>query len=59
MKVVEKAGLPVNMVDKIKYLIVSCNINYGLEQHIKVEGHIRRRVLQFKYLRLIQLRTMM
>lgn len=37
--------------DKIEYLIVNqSNRNYGLEQHIGLEGHTFRKVSQFKYL---------
>lgn len=37
--------------DKIEYLVVSqINSNYGLEQHIELEGHKFKKVSQFKYL---------
>jgi len=37
--------------DKTEYLVVSqSNRNYGLEQHIEVEGHKFKKVSQFKYL---------
>lgn len=50
IKAAEKVGLTVND-DKTEYLIVSRNNrNYGLEQHIELEGHKFRKVSQFKYL---------
>jgi len=50
IKAAEKVGLTVND-DKTVYLIVSrSNRNYGLEQHIELEGHTFRKVSQFKYL---------
>jgi len=48
IKTVEKVGLTVTD-DKTEYLIVSrSNRNYGLEQHIELEGHTFRKVSQFK-----------
>jgi len=50
IKVTEKIRLTVND-DKTEYLVVSRNNrNYGLEQHIKLEGHKFKKVSQFKYL---------
>lgn len=53
IKATEKMGLTI-FDDKTEYLIVSqSNRNYGLQQHIKLEGHSFRKVSQFKYLGLI------
>jgi len=50
VKSAEKVGLTFND-DKTEYLILSrSNRNYGLEQHIELEGHTFRKVSQFKYL---------
>ncbi|KAL4092460.1 hypothetical protein QTP88_026961 [Uroleucon formosanum] len=50
IKAAEKVGLTVND-DKTEYLTVSRNSrDYGLGQHIELEGHIFKKVSQFKYL---------
>ncbi|KAL4153967.1 hypothetical protein QTP88_001800 [Uroleucon formosanum] len=50
IKAAEKVGLTVND-DKTEYLTVSRNSrNYRLGQHIELEGHIFKKVSQFKYL---------
>ncbi|XP_060846231.1 uncharacterized protein LOC132925892 [Rhopalosiphum padi] len=50
IKAAEKVGLSVND-DKTEYLIVSRNSrNHRLGQHIELEGHIFKKVSQFKYL---------
>lgn len=53
IKAAEKVGLIVND-DKLEYLIISRNNrNYGLEQHIELEGRTNRKVSQFKYPELV------
>lgn len=50
IKATEKVGLTVND-DRTEYWVVSrSNRNYGLEQHIELEGLIFRKISQFKYL---------